>query len=630
MLQSENDHSFFAEDIMYDFVYGDRDGSSLRRLENLKVYDDLEEWTEDRWRDLLKTWLSRALHISVLGKPSAKLAKEVKESEKARIEQRKTDLGTKKLEELGRQLDLAIQENSKPIPNSELEKWPVPGTDGINFFESKTARAGMARDIGISDNDAQAVIDKEAKGQQSFFVQFEDVPSNFVHLWIHLGTSQIPVEHKPLLPIFKELFFNTAVIRDGQRLEFEQVNAALQKDTIEYGFSSTSAVGDREGVSVQFAIEPQKYATAIGWLRDLVFNGALEEERISSTIAKLLADVPESKREGDRMLSEVNSILHFEQRSAANARNCLVQGLYFKKLKKRLKEEPAAVISWLKDIRSTLFQKANMRILVIGRVAGIEKPVQAWDDFPLPSEPSSCIMPIHPMHTFRTVDGLAPGSIGSVVIPMKTLDGSHSISTAEGLTSYSDPRLPALFVAVSFLETVEGPLWNAVRGKGYAYGCSFSRDVDGGLIRFKVYRSPDVTKAIESSRDAIHQFIQGETPVDKEQLEAAVSQIVVAFAEQQATMASAATQNYVFGVVRGVSESWDREMLGKVRLVTKEEMIGAMRDLLMPVFEPGKSNVVVTTNPNLQEVSFNAFCTMLTSSPPSTTGYLIAESQAAH
>ena len=69
---TESSGSVFADTIIKDFLFGDRDGSALKDLETLKDYDSLESWTDLAWRDFFKKWIAQAHSITVLGRPSAK------------------------------------------------------------------------------------------------------------------------------------------------------------------------------------------------------------------------------------------------------------------------------------------------------------------------------------------------------------------------------------------------------------------------------------------------------------------------------------------------------------------------------------------------------------------------------
>lgn len=71
----------FNQSIISDFLFGRTDGSTLKDLQNLKAYDELEKWSDADWRAFLSRWISDAHHISILGRPSATLVKKIKEEE---------------------------------------------------------------------------------------------------------------------------------------------------------------------------------------------------------------------------------------------------------------------------------------------------------------------------------------------------------------------------------------------------------------------------------------------------------------------------------------------------------------------------------------------------------------------
>ncbi|KAK4669403.1 uncharacterized protein QC763_202710 [Podospora pseudopauciseta] len=601
-LQAESSEQFYASNIITDYLFGKRDGSTLRDLETLKEYDVLEKWTDEQWRAFLKKWISDAHHVSILGKPSHELAKKLKAGEEERIAKRKEELGKDGLEALKNKLETAKQNNEKPIPPEVLDQWPVPGTESIHFIESLTARSGKARALGASDNKAQKIIDAAPQGKP-LFVQFEDVPSNFVHLTLHVGLSETAVKYKPLLSLFTDNFFNSPVIRDGKRLEFEEVVKQLEKDTISYHISSASRLSDYEGLAIQFQVDPGKYTTIIDWLRTLMFDIVFDPVRIKAAIVKALADIPELKRDGRTMAQEVDMAIHFRPEAYLSAKRTLVKAVYLRRLKKLLEKEPETVLGWFEELRKSLFSFQNLRVLVTADVAKLSNPVAAWDALTSHPDlnPTKDVLPIVKLSAMLNEEGQSPGSVGSVIIPMTTLDSSYSVSTATGLSSYSSPLLPAFLVAQAYLEAVEGPLWNAVRGNGLAYGVSFSREIDGGYLQFKVYRSPDASKAIEASRATVAKLASGEEPLDRHLIEGAVSSIVFGVADEQSTMTAAAQQNYMISVVRGLEQGWNKKILARVREVTEEEIREVMREVILPVFEPGRSNVVVTCAPIMEE-----------------------------
>jgi Zn-dependent M16 (insulinase) family peptidase len=600
--QAEEDGSWFATNIINDYLFGHRDGSTLRDLQSLKEFKVLEGWKDEDWREFLQKYISNAHHISVLGKPSLELAIKLKSEEEARIAKRKEELGPDGLAKLGQKLEDAKKKNDEPIPASLIDKWPVPGTESIHFIESDTARSGKARDLGLYQNNAQKLVDAAKTGTAPIFVQFEDVPTNFVHLTVYMSTSQVPVKYKPLTPIFIDNFFNTPIMRNGERIEFEQVVMELQENTVSYGMSSTRAMGDPDGIMINFVVEPEKYAASIEWIRAMMFDSIFDPLRLKAGITKQLADIPEAKRDGKTMAAEVDMAIHMDKSSLSVARRTVVKAVYFRRLKALLEKEPETVLGWFEELRKSLFTFENMRCLVIADVAKLKDPVIAWDTLTQSLDSSKDLIPITAPHTLLNEEGTNPGSVGAVIVPMTTLDTSFSVSSGKGVAAFSDPRLPALLVAISYLEAAEGPLWTAVRGQGFAYSMWFSREIDSGMLQYKIYRSPDASKAISASHDAIRKIAEGEVPIDRHLHEGAISQIVTLFADEQSTMAAAASQNFVLGVVRGLQLDWNTKILLKVRNVTEEEIRGSMKEMILPLFESGKSNVVVTCATQLQEV----------------------------
>jgi Zn-dependent M16 (insulinase) family peptidase len=599
---AEESESFYSQNIITDYLFGKRDGSTLADLQSLDEYDVLEKWTDEQWRAFLSKWMADAHHVSILGKPSLELATKLKADEEARVAKRKEELGPEGLGKLGKKLEDAKNKNDQPIPDSLVDQWHVPGTESIHFIESDTARSGKARKLGTLPSLAQRTIDSAKEGKKALFIQFEDVPTNFVHITVHISTSQTPMKYKPLVPIFMDNFFNTPIMRDGNRIDFEQVVMELEGDTIRYAIDSTRALGDPDGLMLSFQLEREKYSNIVSWIRTMMFDSVFDIRRLKAGISKALADIPESKRDGRAMAGEIEMAIHMEKSSVSVAKRTLVKAVYLKRLKKLLEKEPDTVISWFEELRKSLFTFENLRVLVTADVSKLPSPVAAWDVLTDVLSPAEDITPITPPSTLLNDEGREPGSVGAVIVPMTTLDNSYSYSTAKGLASFSDPRLPAILVAISYLETAEGPLWNAVRGQGFAYGVYFGREVDSGTIQYRVYRSPDASKAIIASRDAIRRIADGEVPIDRQLVEGAISQIVVMFADQQSTMAAAAEQNFVLGVVRGLPRDWNTKILSQVRNVTQDEIRAVMTELVLPVFAPGTSNIVITCAPQLQEV----------------------------
>ena len=126
---AESSAESFTDPIIKDFLFGDRNSTSLKNdISSLKNFDDLESWGDGQWRQCIEKWLSEAHHVSVLGKPSGALSKRLKTEEEARTAARKKELGEAGLGNLREKLAAATLENEKQIPKGLLERFKVPST----------------------------------------------------------------------------------------------------------------------------------------------------------------------------------------------------------------------------------------------------------------------------------------------------------------------------------------------------------------------------------------------------------------------------------------------------------------------------------------------------------------------
>lgn len=268
----------FLEPIIYDFLFAARDGSQLKAdLESLKEYDELETWSDSDWRQLLRKWISDAYHVTVVGKPSAKLSEKLKAEETARVTAQKESLGVDGLEIKERRLAQAKAENDREIPEEILKRFEIPTTKSINFIKTTTARSGLAREMGPLDNQIQQLIDQDSSALP-LFVQFEHIPSNFAHLILVISTEAVPVALRPLLPLYIDNFFTSPVRRNNQRIEFEQVIMELERDTVSYGINLGHEIGNPEVLCLRMQVEISKYASAVQWLKDIIWNGLFDAE----------------------------------------------------------------------------------------------------------------------------------------------------------------------------------------------------------------------------------------------------------------------------------------------------------------------------------------------------------------
>lgn len=589
----------FTEPIINDFLFGNRDGSTLKEnLGDLTEYDTLETWDDQQWRDCLRIWFAEAYHAVVIGKPSAEKAEKIESEEQARIAARKQQLGPEGLGKLRAKLATAQTLNNEEILNEILGKFEVPDTASINFIKTSTARSGSARNMGPLQNPAQDAINKDK--DLPLFLHFEHVQSNFVQIVMVLGTEVVPIALRPLLAIYMEIFFTTPIERDGKKIGFEQTIMGLERDTVDYGMESGQVIGNAETIVIRLCVEVEKYQTAIRWLRDLIFSSLFDAERVRSTTKRLLAEVPDEKRGGEDMCYAMGLMIETAPSSITRACNTLVAAVYLKQVTLLLKRNPGVILEKLETIRTALFQPSNWRVLVVANVERLEQPVTSWHTLIRGVDTSQVLRPLDSQLSRLSRQGRSPGD-AAYVTPIPSIDSAYMMAVGKGPSSYDDPVLPALMIVTSFLNDLEGPLYNVTRGPGLAYNLRFKHHLISGQVSLSINRAANVLGAFAACKEVVRAFVSGKTRLDAFTLEGAISSIVFGFANAEANMLSAAECSFVRQVVEGLPKDWPAIILAQIREVTVEQILDVMRDIVLPVFDAKTANLFVTCAPVMKK-----------------------------
>ena len=596
---AETSADAFTFPIIMDFVYGTRNGVSLQRsLGDLEDFDTLNGWTEVEWRQFLSTWFSDAKHVSVLGQPSAVMAKKLTADEEQRLQARREELGADGLKAMAKKL-IAAKAEIAEVPPEVLKEFEPPLLNTISFIETVSAQSGPTADSITFNNPIQSLI-KNEDAHLPLFIHFEHIPSAFAHISILVSTEEVPIELKPMLSVFMELFFASPLLRDGQRLDFEQVIKELQRDTVGFTFSLGNNLGVSELLSIQIQVKSQNYSIAIEWLKELMCSSIVDVERIETTVNRLLSEIPGEKRSGDSMMTAVNEMSLAAPSSTVRARSALSQALYLKHVRSMLRQNPEQVVDQIQTIKKALWQTANFRTLVASDIEKLARPVSTWQSF---SEALQSQRLLNPLETrlSRLNDLGRDPSRTSYIVPMHAIDSAFAMSTTKGPSSYEDTSLPALKVAIEFLNQAEGPLWNAVRGNGLAYGAGVSHKMNSGQIALDLYRTPDAYKAYNACKQVIEGFALGTKPIDSSVLQSAISAIALGLAGSEDTVISAAEGSFVRQVVRGSGKDWPQKLLEKVQKVTAEEVRKVLESLVLPLFDYESSVLVVTCASTMEE-----------------------------
>ncbi|CAK3841356.1 related to metalloprotease 1 [Lecanosticta acicola] len=601
--RAESSEDFFTQPVIEDHLFGSRDGQNLQDLKDLSELDVVEHWSEAQWKKAFRELFIDNHHVCVLGVPSKQLSEENTKQEEARVKAQQERLGQEGLEKLAERLEEAKAENGKPIPEEMLEQFPVPRPESVKFMPTTTARSGSARKMGELDNDVQKVVDKADDGLP-LFIHFEHIPSNFLRVKLYLGTAAIPEELRPVLSLYLANFFTTPVTRDGKRIEFEDLVAELDKETVAYAVRSS--YGNQQMLTLSFRTEPESYETVISQIRTVLFDSIHDPVRLHASLTKLLADIPSEKREGDAMAWAVNAMISTTRTANRRAMNVLTKTLYLKRLRKLLKQDEEAVIGKLQTLCQSLHRPENFRIYVAGDITKLPNPITSWRKLTDGMDLSRPLNPLDETKPTISETGKKPGS-AAYIVPITAIDSSYLVLTGQGPDDWEHADLPALMVAIAFFRAVEGPLWTSVRGTGLAYGATIRRAVDLGKLHFYIDRSPDCYKAFVAARSEISDYASGAKAFKTLAIQSAVGEIVFEMADEAPTMGAAADESFINQVLRGVSKDYAQALLAKIGKVGVEEVKEVTNRYLVPLFKPETANLVATCAGSMKEKMVEGF-----------------------
>ncbi|GJN92120.1 hypothetical protein Rhopal_005150-T1 [Rhodotorula paludigena] len=579
--------------VVTDGIWGAANGSDLK--ESLKVdslYETLGGWSAAQWGDLLKKFHVDAPALTVVGKPSAALAKKIKEDAKALIEANKAKYGPEGLAKLQKEIEEAQAENDKPVPSEIIRQFDVPDVAGIEWIGVQTARSGgVAQDAAKPKNRAQEHVDADG-AELPLFVQFDHIDSAFIQIAIVLFPEAVPgfdaAELRALLPVFMDAFFTLPVTRaDGTQLSYEEVVKQLDAETLSYSINVNSPL--QEGVTLRMKVPKEKYEVAIAWLRDLLYGSTFTTERLKISATKALQGIPAEKRDGFEVSYATYRKLIAEETSTALALNLLNRAEFLPAFLERVKEDPEGTLKRFEAFRQGLTDPRAIRVHVKGDILSLPKPSSSWLEHfkriePFPKEK---LVPVK-----RSKDVMGPLGRNPakklVITGISSIESCFAYHIAKGPASRTHEDQAALTVARAVLNAMEGFLWKFIRGSGLAYGASIGQDLESGLIYYRVFKSPDSHAAFLAARDLIDQLVAGKLEIDDLTIESAKSSLAYQTAAKESTINDAANASFT-NMLLGLPPNFGRKHLADTKDITASDILRVIKTWIAPIFRPESS-----------------------------------------
>ncbi|KAI3406611.2 hypothetical protein KGF56_000744 [Candida oxycetoniae] len=601
--QTEKSPGIFSTIAISDFIYGKPDGSELQKWsQNLDEFSTLLTWTNQQWSDLINEYFVENHSVTILGRPSAKLNALHKKDNKLMNKQIKEKYGEHGLKLFAESLDTAQRLNDEPIPEELITKIKKPDPSKIAFIKTKSYKAGLTK--GVVDLSTNQYIESDAFNQILYndtpidfpmFIHFESFKSEFVTIQLVMSSARLRPELLKYMSIIEEIFSMSIELPNGKYFPYEMVVADLNRDLIEFELDNGYDDQFLELINMSVKFETRNYEKAIEWLYKISHFVKFEEPRIRVIIEKIINSIPDKKRNGESMMYSSQYRNLFTDRSLRKAQDSINTEQFFKDLLTEINEGGFdKIASDLEEIKNTLFQLDNIKVLVLGNTKDLENPVSSWKKFVSHYDPDSfqveAFSQLPRSFQFRSSLGSQCG-YEAFLINIPATESTHLVTSTKIPTDYLDDDIARISLAIEFLCAVEGPFWRAIRGTGLAYGANIKKNIETGYLSFSIYRGSDPKQAWLRAKELVYQYSSGELEVDALSLESAVSSIVNEIANSQESNYEAASFKIGDNVFKRRGPQYVESYFKKLNGLNAEDVVYVLKKYFVNLFDAAHSAV---------------------------------------
>ncbi|KAH6564750.1 hypothetical protein BASA60_010195 [Batrachochytrium salamandrivorans] len=462
-------------------------GGSFKLATRAKIFDildDLEKENDVFWKKLTEKWLLQAPACEVIMIPSPELSTEQQKSEQQGIHDRVKALGKEGLKKLKIEEDLALEENKVNIVGELLSLFPpIPDASKAPSLRSSMQNVSLEShgDSRLPFMECQVVRTETA----------------FVSVRLGLNIGQIASDLRPYFVIFQELLFQTPLI----------LPATLGSKTITMDYKESVFM-------VSAGAEGADWERMIRFLSQALLFADFTKDRIATVAKNLLSSITETKRDGGSVLSAVTTRIYSrlskepQHSSSKSSKSNNALGKETAELPEATSSNDAAISIFTQErfLRRVIkLCKDGKSSLVTDKLNRLRSAMLLSDN---PKAPTFIQIAV-PMD-FSLSDGNKTSSNIDYISDFLCIWGRGLMVSVSGLsTSYfsqfvaCDVFAPhphsdyfATVLLAELLSRSEGPLYNAVRGPGFAYGVSLNVCLWIGQLSLDLYDASEPYKSV--------------------------------------------------------------------------------------------------------------------------------------
>ncbi|KAJ2901190.1 hypothetical protein IWW38_000155 [Coemansia aciculifera] len=495
------------------------------------IVDQLARKPAAFWLGVLKTWLIDAPVHYVAMTPSATLGPQL-ESERKKVERQNEASIVDKLEH-AKNIARAIETSKVNIPGDIQRKIPMPDLTKVASMPHSQRLDKLTKAIGPVSA-----------------VQLIWVESEFPEVVLHIPLHETPDHLRPFMVLFQELLLSSDLMlpagvfydteetptaeerRIGYKTVVERLAAVTTSSdsSIGFGNSSFSCSWLEDIFMLSISFPQDKLKLAVRWLVQAFMFADFTAERILTVAQNLLSELSDWKRDGDSVAMSVVTYFTAEERTNQprwmdKCISIFEQESVLKHVVDKVRAgDISGIVEKLNAIQGLLIGGSG-GFLTLGMPANgdaqsyLADYTREWDanigKRGCESQATQLDEAKSPFPLERSTRFPELSKPRQMHIPMPSLQAS-CVQIAFKCNLYRAPssdrdfdeelgELPALdYYALSMLTNllhrVDGPLYNTIRGKGYAYSTYFVQCVWVDMVMFICSSAADAPKAILEMR----------------------------------------------------------------------------------------------------------------------------------
>lgn len=607
----KNGDTVLSQAIITDFIYGDEYGHSLKRsLEDLKDFEDLEQWSQEMWQELLRRLFVEQSPIIVQGKPSSKMYEELQYNREKILEERQKRYGELDRAKLRETLGNAKIQNDKPIPESLLKKFTIQDpSKSVDFLSTKSVTTIKDFEYNDPHDDITRHIISTKPPNFPLFIHVEHYPSQFVEVHALLNTNSI--KDTSLLPFYhvlEELFSMPMEAEKGKIIPFEEVVSRLQAETVGSEVTLGLASVATDLIDIKIGCKAGNYTKAVEWIKHCLFDMIFDEKRVAVLLDNYLASIVELKREGEVMLESLTSRNLYSTRSLKKS----ADPIYVESILEQILDDirngqyETKILPRLETVRSQLRSNfAKISLLVLGDVDKITPDIfTPWNSLierlgNIPANYQVKVPPVPKLLDATSALCKEPKEKAFIITtPASESSYMNVITSIPFNMDYRHPDYAMVSLASEYLQCVEGPFWKGIRGAGLAYGANMIRMPEANCWGFSIYRGSDILKCYQVAKEIVSQHASGIIEIDKLLLEGAVSMIINRIAMMENSYASAGVANFTDNFILKRGPNFNEHHIRRLSQVTEKELQDTMRKYFVNLFNMNSSAVFISCHPS--------------------------------